>query len=82
MTAMVGKRAFVAHSIKTRDAPGWNENGGATAKRLGIDDIEAEVLPDQKSAIVSKLKKEGRVDYDKLRKEGYSDRFLAKVEAA
>ena len=28
------------------------------------------------------LKKEGRVDYDKLRKEGYSDRFLAKVEAA
>jgi hypothetical protein len=28
------------------------------------------------------LKKEGHVDYDKLRKEGYSDRFLAKVEAA
>ena len=28
------------------------------------------------------LKKEGCVDYDKLRKEGYSDRFLAKVEAA
>ena len=28
------------------------------------------------------IKKEGRVDYDKLRKEGYSDRFLAKVEAA
>jgi hypothetical protein len=28
------------------------------------------------------LKKSGRVDYDKLRKEGYSDRFLAKVEAA
>ena len=28
------------------------------------------------------LKKAGRVDYDKLRKEGYSDRFLAKVEAA
>jgi hypothetical protein len=28
------------------------------------------------------VKKEGRVDYDKLRKEGYSDRFLAKVEAA
>jgi hypothetical protein len=28
------------------------------------------------------LKKEGRVDYDKMRKEGYSDRFLAKVEAA
>jgi hypothetical protein len=28
------------------------------------------------------VKKEGRVDYDKLRKEGYSGRFLAKVEAA
>ena len=28
------------------------------------------------------LKKEGSVDYDKLRKDGYSDRFLAKVEAA
>jgi hypothetical protein len=28
------------------------------------------------------IKKEGRVDYGKLRKEGYSDRFLAKVEAA
>jgi hypothetical protein len=28
------------------------------------------------------IKKEGRVDYDKLRKEGYSDRFLAKVETA
>jgi hypothetical protein len=28
------------------------------------------------------IKKEGRVDYDKLRKDGYSDRFLAKVEAA
>lgn len=28
------------------------------------------------------VKKEGRVDYDKLRKEGYSERFLAKVESA
>ena len=28
------------------------------------------------------LKKEGYVDYDKLRKDSYSDRFLAKVEAA
>jgi hypothetical protein len=25
------------------------------------------------------LKKEGRVDYDKLRKDGYSDRLLAKL---
>ncbi len=27
-------------------------------------------------------KREGRVDYDKLRKEGYSERFIAKVEQA
>ena len=28
------------------------------------------------------LKKEGRIDYDKLRKEGYSERLLAKLEEA
>ncbi|PWU08802.1 MAG: hypothetical protein C5B50_28870 [Verrucomicrobia bacterium] len=28
------------------------------------------------------LKNEGRVDYAKLRKEGYSDRFLARLEEA
>ncbi len=33
----------------------------AIARRLGITEIEAEVLPDQKSAIVTKLKSEGRV---------------------
>jgi len=33
----------------------------AVAKRLGIDEVEAEILPDQKSAIIVKLKKEGRV---------------------
>jgi P-type Cu+ transporter len=33
----------------------------AVAKRLGISDVEAEVLPDQKSAVVVKLQKEGRI---------------------
>jgi len=33
----------------------------AVAKRLGISEIEAEVLPDQKSAVVEKLRREGRV---------------------
>ena len=33
----------------------------AVAKRLGIDDVEAEVLPDQKSAVVQRYKAEGRV---------------------
>jgi hypothetical protein len=28
------------------------------------------------------LKREGQMDYDKLRKEGYSERFIAKVEQA
>ena len=32
----------------------------AVARRLGIGDVEAEVLPDQKSAVVAKLQKEGR----------------------
>ena len=33
----------------------------AVARRLGIDEVEAEVLPDQKSAIVARLKHEGHV---------------------
>ena len=33
----------------------------AVARRLGIDDVEAEVLPDQKSAVVERLRREGRV---------------------
>jgi P-type Cu+ transporter len=32
----------------------------AVARRLGITEVEAEVLPDQKSAVVTKLQKEGR----------------------
>ncbi len=33
----------------------------AIARRLGITEVEAQVLPDQKSAVVDKLKREGRV---------------------
>jgi P-type Cu+ transporter len=33
----------------------------AVARRLGIDQVEAEVLPDQKSAVVGKFRKQGRV---------------------
>jgi len=33
----------------------------AVAAKLGIDDVEAEVLPHQKSAVVTKFKQEGRV---------------------
>jgi Cu+-exporting ATPase len=33
----------------------------AVARRLGIAEVEADVLPDQKSAVVEKLRREGRV---------------------
>jgi Cu+-exporting ATPase len=33
----------------------------AVGRRLGIDEVEAEVLPEQKSAVVEKFKREGRV---------------------
>jgi len=33
----------------------------AVARRLGIDEVEAEVLPDEKSTVVEKLRKKGRV---------------------
>jgi Cu+-exporting ATPase len=33
----------------------------AVARRLGIAEVEAEVLPDQKSAVVERLKREGKV---------------------
>ena len=33
----------------------------AVARRLGIDEVEAEVLPERKSAVVEKLKREGRI---------------------
>jgi len=33
----------------------------AVARRLGITEVEAEVAPDQKAAVVEKLKREGRI---------------------
>ncbi len=33
----------------------------AVARTLGIDEVEADVLPDQKGAVVEKLRREGRV---------------------
>src|SRR3546814_4869267 len=33
----------------------------AVGRKLGIDEVEAEVLPDQKSAVVARLKGEGRI---------------------
>jgi len=33
----------------------------AVARRLGIDEVEADVLPDRKSAVVERLRREGRI---------------------
>jgi hypothetical protein len=48
---------------------------------------EAAVLERATNNLLASLKKdmlakEGRVDYDKLRKEGYSERLLARLEEA
>ena len=37
------------------------ESAGMIAKQLGLTEIEAEVKPDQKAAVLARLKKEGRV---------------------
>jgi Cu+-exporting ATPase len=38
-----------------------NSTAQAVAMRLSIKDVEAEVLPDQKSAVIEKLRREGRI---------------------
>jgi Cu+-exporting ATPase len=54
--------ALAAEGIKVFMLTGDNRTtANAVAKRLGISDVEAEVLPDQKSAVVLKLQKQGRV---------------------
>lgn len=57
----------------------------ATTKRRAKS--ETEVLDHVTDNLLRALKqdmgkKDGRVDYEKLRKEGYSDRLLAKLEQA
>ncbi|WP_291869445.1 heavy metal translocating P-type ATPase [Bradyrhizobium sp.] len=55
-------RALAAEGIKVIMLTGDNRTtANAVARKLGIADVEAEVLPDQKSAIVAKLQKQGRI---------------------
>ena len=55
-------KALAAESINVIMLTGDNRTtANAVAKRLGISDVEAEVLPDQKRAVVTKLHKQGRI---------------------
>ncbi|HEX3859194.1 MAG TPA: HAD-IC family P-type ATPase, partial [Pseudolabrys sp.] len=55
-------KALTADGIRVVMLTGDNRiTAQAVAARLGITEIEAEVLPDQKNAVVEKLRREGRV---------------------
>jgi Cu+-exporting ATPase len=55
-------KALAADGIKVIMLTGDNRTTAtAVARKLGIADVEAEVLPDQKSAVVTKLQKAGRI---------------------
>ena len=59
----------------------------ATTKRQTKTKTEAELLDYATNNLLrglkhDMLKKDGRVDYDKLRKDGYSERLLTKLEQA
>ena len=55
-------KALAAQGVKVIMLTGDNRTtANAVARTLGITDVEAEVLPDQKSAVVVRLQKAGRI---------------------
>ncbi|HVV62834.1 MAG TPA: heavy metal translocating P-type ATPase [Pseudolabrys sp.] len=55
-------RALAQAGVRVTMLTGDNRTTAqAVAAKLGIEDVQAEVLPDQKSAVVEKLRREGRV---------------------
>jgi len=76
---------FVVLCIAGHDELGQIRSVKTTAKRRAKS--EAELLDHATNNLAralkrDMLKKDGRIDYDKLRKKGYSERLLAKLEQA
>jgi Cu+-exporting ATPase len=61
-TTQEALRALADEGVRVVMLTGDNKTTAqAVARRLGISDVEAEVLPDRKSAVIEKLRAEGRV---------------------